>query len=159
MLVILFFILKKQRKLTGLLFIIALGVGAWQGWKEYNRTNEDMAQLEADIKIAATALIHDYETNDTLSNQKYLGKVIEVNGPIKKIEKNDDGGYVVVLGDTASLSAVRCAIDSIHSPDAAVLQTGTSAILRGNCSGFNKDELGLGSDVILNRCAIIKNEK
>lgn len=159
LLVILFFALKKQRKLIGLLLLITIGIGVWQGLKEFNRTNTDIVNVKADVKISATDLIHAYETNDSLSNQKYLGKIIEVNGSIKKVEKDGSGGYVVVLGDTASLSSVRCALDSTHNQDAAALQSGSSAIVRGICSGFNKDDMGLGSDVILNRGAIIKNEK
>lgn len=159
LLLILFFVLKRQRKLIGLLLLITIGVGIWQGLKEYNRPNKDVANVKADVKISAIDLIHEYETNDTLSNQKYLGKVLEVNGNIKKIDKDDAGGYVVVLGDTASLSSVRCALDSTHNGDAATLKSGSSATVRGFCSGFNKDDMGLGSDVILNRSAIIKNEK
>ncbi len=158
LLLILFFALKRQRKFIGLLIIIAIGIGVWQGLKEYNRTNIDIAHVKADVKISVSNLIHEYETNDSLANQKYLGKVIEVNGNIKKIDKDDSGDYIVVLGDTASLSSVRCAMDSTHNQDAAGLKTGSSAIVRGNCSGFNKDEMGLGSDVLLNRCAIVKNE-
>lgn len=159
LLLILLIAMKKQRKFIGLLLLITIGIGVWKGLKEYNRTNKDIASVKADVKISATDLIHAYETNDTLSNQKYLGKIIEVNGSIKKIDKDDSGGYVVVLGDTSSLSSVRCALDSTHTSDAADLKQGTSATVRGFCSGFNKDDMGLGSDVILNRSAIIKNEK
>ncbi len=153
---ILFFALKRQRKFIGLLIVITIGIGIWQGLKEYNRTNKDIADVKADIKISATDLIHEYEKNDSLANKKYLGKIIEINGAIKKLDNDGSGGYVVVLGDTTSLSSVRCAMDSTHNQDAAVLKTGSSAILRGHCSGFNKDDMGLGSDVILDRCALIK---
>ncbi|HVT87001.1 MAG TPA: hypothetical protein VHD35_17490 [Chitinophagaceae bacterium] len=156
LLLILFFALKRQRKFIGLLIIIAIGIGVWQGLKEYNRTNIDIAHVKADVKISASNLIHEYETNDSLANQKYLGKIIEVDGAIKKLDSDRSGGYVVVLGDTTGLSSVRCAMDSTHNRDAAVLKAGSSAILRGHCSGFNKDDMGLGSDVILDRCALIK---
>lgn len=158
LLLILFIAFKRQRKFVGLLLIITIGIGVWQGLKEYNRTNKDIADVKADIKISATNLIHEYETNDSLANQKYLGKIIEVDGAVKKLDNDGSGGYVVVLGDTASLSSVRCVMDSTHNRDASTLKTGSSAILRGHCSGFNKDDMGLGSDVILDRCALIKNE-
>lgn len=158
LLLILFFALKKQKKFIGLLIIITVGIGTWQGLKEYNRGNKDIADVKADVKISASDLIHEYETNDSLANKKYLGKIIEVNGAIKKLDNDGSGGYVVVLGNTTSLSSVRCAMDSTHNRDAATLKTGSSAILRGHCSGFNKDDMGLGSDVILDRCALIRNE-
>jgi uncharacterized protein (DUF1330 family) len=156
LLLILFFVLKKQRKFIGLLIIITIGIGTWQGLKEYNRTNQDIADVKADVKISATDLIKEYEKSDSFANKKYLGKIIEVSGAIKKLDTDGSGGYVVVLGDSTSLSSVRCAMDSTHNQDAAALKTGSSAILRGHCSGYNKDDMGLGSDVILDRCALIK---
>ena len=46
-------------------------------------------------------------------------------------------------------------MDSVHNADASFLKSGSSVVVKGNCTGFNKDEMGLGSDVILNRCAVI----
>jgi hypothetical protein len=142
-----------------LLILVTIGFGAWQGYKEYHRTNKDLGTAEADIKISATDLIHDYEKNDSVSNQKYLGKVVEVTGYVKDVKKDEIGNYTIVLGDSSGLSAVRCAVDTTHQEDAASLRIGSSAIVRGNCTGFNKDEMGLGSDVILNFGVVIKNKK
>lgn len=159
-LVILLIIVIKKRKRDLIrpliiLIILSIGMGVWKGLKEYNRTNEDLGTVKADIKISAVDLIHDYETNDSAANQRYLGKVVETNGNIKKIEQDEKGYYTIVLGDTSNLSSVRCSMDTVHNGDAAHLVPGSSAIIRGACTGFNKDEMGLGSDVILNRCAII----
>lgn len=149
---------KKRRDLVRPLIILILlgaGFGVWKGLQEYSRTNEDLLNVKADIKISATDLIHDYEANDSAANQKYLGKVIETEGNIKDIERDEKGYYTVVLGDTSNLSSVRCSMDTVHNAHAAHLVKASSVIIRGACTGFNKDEMGLGSDVILNRCAII----
>src|ERR1051325_1511063 len=114
LLIILLFIWKSGRKLIWFLLVVAIGIGAWQGLKEYNRKNEDLGNVKADTKISAMNLIHEYETNDSASNQKYLGKIVEVDGNIKKIESDDKGFYTIVLGDTSSLSSVRCSMDSTH---------------------------------------------
>ena len=158
LLIILLFIWKSGRKLIWFLLIVAIGIGVWQGLKEYNRKNEDLGNVKADTKISAVNLIHEYETNDSASNQKYLGKIVEVAGNIKEIKADDNGFYTIVLGDTSSLSSVRCSMDSTHQKDAAKLVPGSSTTVRGSCTGFTKDELGLGSDVILNRCVIISNK-
>ena len=155
LLAILFILLKGKRKPIGLLFIIVAGFGLWKGIDLYNKKNPDLADVEADAKVVAADLIHEFEANDSAANQKYLGKVIEVSGSIKQIETDEKGYYTIILGDTVNLSSVRCSMDTVHNSDAAHLKEGSSAILRGNCTGFNKDEMGLGSDVILNRCAVI----
>jgi energy-coupling factor transporter transmembrane protein EcfT len=157
--ILLIIVIKKKKKeliwRVVIVIILVTAFGVWKGLKEYNRTNEDLSTVKADIKISTVDLIHDYEANDSAADQKYLGKVIEINGSIKKIEADEKGYYTVVLGDTTTLSSVRCSMDTVHNKDAALLITGSSAILKGACTGFNKDEMGLGSDVILNRCVII----
>ncbi|MDP4263045.1 MAG: hypothetical protein Q8941_10995 [Bacteroidota bacterium] len=161
-LLILLFIAIKKKKFVWpviLLIIVTIVFGAWKGCTEYNRRNKDLGTVKADVKISAVDLIHDYETNDSASNRKYLGKVVEVTGYVKDVKKDDTGNYTIVLGDSSGLSSVRCAVDTTHQQDAASLAVGSSATIRGNCTGFNKDEMGLGSDVILNFSVIIKNKK
>ena len=138
-----------------ILLLPGIGFGVWKGLSEYNRTNEDLVNVKADINILAVDLIRDYEAGDSIANQKYLGRIVEITGNVKKVERDEQGYYTVIMGDTSSLSSVRCSMDTTHNEDAAHLTAGSSAIMRGACTGFNKDEMGLGSDVILNRCAII----
>jgi tRNA_anti-like len=149
----------SKKKIIWLTILLAVAIGAWYGFREYNRTNPDLSKVKADIQIPATDIIKEYEQNDSIADKKYLGKVVEVTGNVKKVEKAEGGYFTVVLGDAASLSSVRCAIDTTRQQDAASLTIGSSAILRGNCTGFNKDEMGLGSDVILNFSVIIPDKK
>ena len=149
----------RKRKIVLFVIIVAAGITGWYGYKEYKRTNKDLSNVNADVKISATEFIKEYEKNDSLANSKYLGKIIETNGNIKAIEKNEDGYYTIVLADTGTMSSVRCSIDTTHREDAAQLVINSSATVRGFCTGFNKDEMGLGSDVILNRCVIVKQKK
>ena len=157
-LILLFVTRKKNRKFIWLFIILTAGIGVWQGLKLYNEKNPDYLNVKADIKISAVDFIHEYEANDSAANQKYPGKVVETDGNIKKIEKDEKGYYTVVLGDTSNFSSVRCSMDTVHNEDAAHLTAGSFVILRGACTGFNKDEMGLGSDVILNRCAVIRKK-
>lgn len=158
LLILLLIVWKRKRKFLWFLFIAVVGVGVWQAWKEYRRTNDDLTNVKADIKISAIDLIKEYEKDDSSSNKKYLGKIVEIDGSIKKLEKDEKGNITISVGDSSSLSSVRCSMDSTHQTDAANLTAGSSIHIRGNCTGFNKDEMGLGSDVILNRCVIISKE-
>ena len=162
-LVVLFLALKKnKRKFIWPLFILAAGVGAWYGIKLYNKKNPDLIHVKADIKISAVDLIHEYEKNESASNQKYPGKIVEVNGNIKEVKMDDKGYYTVILGDNSSMTSVRCSMDTVHQQDAAKLTAGSSTTVRGACTGFKKNELlgeNLGSDVELNRCVLIQNKK
>jgi len=134
----------------------AIIVGAWFVYSAYSRKVKDLANVSAQIKMHSSELIAAFERNETQANTELLDKIIAVHGNVKEIEKNDHGHYTIVLGDTARLSSVRCSMDSTHIKEITGLKEGSAVTVKGACTGFNADEL-LGSDVILNRCVIVKN--
>jgi tRNA_anti-like len=148
----------NRKKTIWIIILLAAAGVAWYAYKEYTRPNKDFLYAKPDYILTAGNLIYEYESNDSSANKKYNGKIVEVSGPVKKIEKDERDFYTLVLGDSSSPSSVRCSMDTTHQSDAALLVIGSSAVVRGACTGFNKDEMGLGSDVILNRCAIINKK-
>lgn len=150
----------SKKRLIGIFILIAVVLAAFYTYKEYNRTNSDLSNLKADVKISAADLINEYETGDSAANKKYLDKIVEITGNVKKLEKDEAGDYTIVIGDTLSMSSVRCLPDSNHRSDASILKQNSTITLRGVCTGFKKNELlgeNLGSDVELTRCVVIKN--
>lgn len=133
------------------IMVIAVA-GGFYAYTEYNRRNSDMAEVKAAFSLSNTEVLQAFETDLTKANQQYLEKVLEIDGPIKALEQDDKGFYTVVLGTEESMSAVRCVIDSLYSAQAATLKIGSTARLRGVCVQFSADDMGLGSDLILNRC-------
>ncbi|HEX6846608.1 MAG TPA: hypothetical protein VF144_06500 [Chitinophagaceae bacterium] len=135
------------------LFIIAIGSTAFYIYKEYNRKNEDTGSLRPDYVVTASTIIKEFETDQESATKKYSDKIILIEGYLKDILKDDRGFYSLMIGDTTSMSSVKCSMDTAHNQEAASLQKGTAAVIKGVCAGFNADEL-LGSDVILVRCII-----
>ena len=133
-----------------LILLFLLTAAALFIFKEYNRTHKDTANLVPDFSVTAISFIKDFESDEQVSNKKYWDKVIQVEGTVKDINKDERGFFSVILGDTASLSSVRCSMDSTHNNEAGLVQKGRRAIVKGICAGFNADEM-LGSDVILVR--------
>jgi hypothetical protein len=146
---------KKIIRYVVLPLLLILSVAAFYIYKEYNRTHKDTAKLKPDYTISATELLKEFEANEQGSNKKYWDKIIKVEGMVKELAKDDKGFYSIVLGDTASMSSVRCNVDSVHSKEAAAVKQGSIIAVKGICSGFNADEM-LGSDVILVRSVIDK---
>jgi len=145
--------MKKYRRYILAAIILVVVAVLWV-YREYTRKNIDLTDADPDYTIAAPALIHEFETNDSAANKKFLGKILLVTGSLKDISK--DGNYVtLILGDTGSMSAVRCAMDTSHAVNQNEFTKGVSVNIKGSCTGFNKDEL-LGSDVIMNRCVVVK---
>lgn len=144
---------KKIIRYVLLLILVVIAAVALYIYKEYNRTHKDTANIQPDYSLSAKDLIKEFEENEKASNTKYWDKVIQVEGFVKEVSRDDRGFYSIVLGDTASMSSVRCSIDSTHSMEAAVIKQGGHTIVKGICSGFKADEM-LGSDVILVRSVI-----
>ena len=144
----------KRKKIvlisTGIALVL-IACAALYIYKEYNRTHKDTADLKPDYSLTALQLIKEFETDEQSSNRKYWDNVVQAEGIIKEVAKDDRGFYTVVIGDTAAMSSVRCSMDSVHNNEAASLKKGTHATMKGICTGFNKDDL-LGSDVVLVRC-------
>lgn len=133
--------------------LLVLAGAAFYIYKEYNRVHKDTSRLKPDYSLAAAELVSEFESAEQAANKKYWDKVIRVEGNIRELSRDDRGFYSVVLGDTVSMSSVRCSFDSTHSAEAAALRTGMHVAIKGICSGFNADEL-LGSDVILVRSVV-----
>lgn len=148
---------KKIIRYIVLPLLVILAAAAIYIYKEYNRTHKDTAKLKPDYTVTAAAFIQEFETDEPTSNKKYWDKVIRVNGMVKEVMQDDKGFYSVVLGDTSSMSSVRCSIDSLHSKEATSVKKGTMTVIKGICSGFNADEM-LGSDVILVRSVVDNNQ-
>lgn len=152
-------IMKRKKIIRYVLisvFIIVAAVALYI-YKEYNRTHKDTASLKPDYSLQAASLIKEFEADEKGSNKKFWDKVVRVEGIVKEVVKDDKGFYTLALGDTLSMSSVRCSIDSVHSNEAAIVKKGSLIAVKGICSGFNADEL-LGSDVILVR-GVVDNKK
>src|SRR6266496_3397513 len=112
--------MKRRKKIliaTGVILGL-FAIAALYIYKEYNRTHKDTADLKPEYSISAVQLIKDFETNEESSNLKYWDKVIQVDGTIKDIAKDERGFYSVVMGDTSAMSSVRCSMDSVHNKEA-----------------------------------------
>lgn len=140
-----------MKRLMIFLLLIVVLAGAWYGYKKYTAEVPSLTDLKTDASVSATDLIDAFEKDSASANKQYLGKILEVSGNVKSI---DQGEAIVVLGKNEGSSSVRCSIDSNFVKDISTLNIGSITVIKGHCTGFNPDEtgMGLGSDVILNRC-------
>ena len=124
-----------------------------------NRKTQSLTDRRADYKISAIKFLEEYSADQVLSDKKYLGKIIQVDGNLKEVDVNDSGFLTFVLGEVGTMSSVRCSVDTSLILDQSTYKIGSAVSLKGECTGFNADELGLGADIVLNRSIIIQNKK
>lgn len=152
--------IMKINKIALIVFILVAAIGGYlYVTSEINRKSPSMANSLEDFEINTIDLLDEYETNPAEADKKYLGKIILLSGNIKSLETSEKGFYTIVLGDSSSMSSVRCSMDNSIALDVGELPIGAAIVLRGECTGFNPDDLGLGADVVLNRSVIIKTNK
>jgi hypothetical protein len=150
------FLNKRNTKIILLAIIVLISAIGLYAYKEYNRTAKDIATITPAFTLRSNIIIDEFTKNDSIANAKYLGKTIALSGNLKAIDKDENGFYTVVMGDTSSTTSVRCSMDSLHNNEASTLKEGTTINVKGICTGYNKDEMGLGADIILNHSCIIK---
>lgn len=127
-------------------------LGAYYGYREFNRKAPDTADLTPAYELTGTQLLETFQQDEKKANTLYLGKVLAVTGIIKSLSSDSTGVQTLVIGDTASLSSVRCIMNPETGSDAGPLAAGTRVTIKGICTGYNADDMGLGADVLLNRC-------
>lgn len=145
----------KKGRIIFLFVAIGLLAGILFVYREYNRPNKKLSESEPAVKISATELSASFTHSDSLANTAFLGKIIETEGVIKNIESPENNISILVLGGDGAMSFVRCTMDSSFNQQSFSSGKGDSIIIKGICTGYNADEL-LGSDVLLNRCVIVK---
>jgi acetyltransferase-like isoleucine patch superfamily enzyme len=149
--------MKKKKLIYKILVIVVfliMGVALY-AYKEYNRKNVDIADTKAAFTLTDLQLINEFTQDQNASNKKYLGKILELSGSIKKIDTDANGYHTLILGNAVNMNSVRCSVDSAFNKDAHNLTVGSSVVIKGICTGYNADDLGLGSDIILNRSIAI----
>lgn len=130
--------------------VIFIGVAAAiYGYYLYNKPVESMISMTTDFKITAQQLQAAYENDEKTSDQKYLGKVIEVSGIIQTIDKDPKGNISILLETDNPISAVSCSVDLKSNNELANLKPGKNVTLKGFCSGYL-------SDVVMVRCVPVK---
>jgi hypothetical protein len=125
-------------------FVVCGAAGGAIGYYLWNKKTDTNAGRKANMQIEAVALAQEFATDEQKSNEKYLNKIIEVNGTVTETEAGLDGLMVIVLGN--SDQSVQCAMgDKVATPI-----KGQNVVLKGTCTGN-----GL-MGVSLSDCYIVK---
>jgi hypothetical protein len=83
------------------------------------------------ISSAAATLAKEYSANEKEADAKYLNKAIDVSGTISEVDKNQDGGVMIVLQTDDPTGGVQCALrDKGANP-----VKGQNIEIKGFCSG------------------------
>ena len=114
-----------------LIAIIALTLlGVCTGVYLWNKPHKKVEDATG-ITITAVTLSKEYTTNEKKADSAYLNKAIEVSGTISEVDKNQDGGIMIVLQTDDPMTGVQCALREKN----ATVTKGQNIVIKGFCSG------------------------
>lgn len=148
-------VMKKKTMIRILLLAVPAGLLLFAyALYQYNRKPADTGALASVAAVNADSLTGIFSRAESFANGLYLGKVLEVNGMLKSEEKDEQGNITLILGDMASQSSVRCLLLQQPALPEKLPRRGATVLVKGICTGYRADDMGLGADVLLNRCVL-----
>jgi len=129
---------KKKILVVVLLIVAALAIGAYMQWNKPHPKAEDQQA----VSINAENLFTAFTTDETKANNTYLNKVLDVNGTVGELSKNQDGKTVAVLTVSDPMGGVQCTFR-----DDVSLKEGAPVHVKGFCNGYTLV-------VLLNDCVL-----
>ena len=119
-----------------------------------NKEHPDYASSEPELFIKPKRLYTDYTKNLEMANEKYTGKIIQLEGNISKVELADSLvilTYVYQEGDFGD-EGIRVTLLQEFNKEAIHLSPFKSLKVKGLCTGYND------TDVIFEKGSIIKEK-
>jgi hypothetical protein len=142
-----------MKKLIILFIGAVLLTGAGIAYYLYNKPCRNVEEEGPAVRISAIQLFNDYSENEKKGDSLYLNKVVEINGQVSEIEKDQKGETVLILKEDDDIFGVACSIDESdpeNKKKSEMLKTGDTVILKGICTGF-ADEVKLNKCVFVNQ--------
>ncbi len=117
-----------KKIVIGIILLVLIGIGT--GVYLWNKPHKKVEDVKG-IVVTADVLSKEYNADEITANTKYLNKAIEVSGAVSEIEKNQDGGLMVILQTGDPMAGIQCAMR-----DKGVnVAKGQSVNIKGFCSG------------------------
>jgi len=133
-----------MKKYIKYILLLAL-IGGALGFYMYNKPHKSISKAKTDIELSANQLFSDFENNEVEANTKYLDKVMEVEGMVKEITKDENGMTSITLEAGSEMFGVICQMDDLSKHKRTDFEEGEKVKFKGICTGVLMD-------VVLVRC-------
>lgn len=106
--------------------LLAGGIG-YKMWTKPRQKAEDVKGLA----IPAAELGKAFSNDESKANALYLNKAIEVTGAVSGIDKNQDGGTMILLDTGDPGLPIQCTMREKNT----IVEKGKTVTIKGFCSG------------------------
>ncbi len=140
--------MKKWKQIIYGVLILFMGAISY-GFYLHEKKPADIRKEVAQFEMTSSALVEDFNRDETAANKKYLDKVISVKGNVADIKTDSSGQATVFLDSGDPMASVTCSFYNEEAAAVKAIQKGTAVIIKGKCTGKLMD-------VVLNKCSVIK---
>ena len=128
--------MKIKYIIFAVLFAIVIGAGI--GLKMFFKPHADVSKMDAAFQVDASALIDEFQKDETSATKKYSEKVLEIKGKLAAKSKLQNGTDLLILED--KMQGISCQLDSGWSAAnqhlIQGLEAGNPIKLKGICKGY-----------------------
>jgi len=130
-----------------------IAVASVIGYQAFTKKTKSAAYLKTEFRISDSELFQLFLDNEKAAAEKFTGKVLEINGTVKEVEKDNLTHLTTLfLGTNNDPSSIICSIDSAFSKKYSLADLNKQVHIKGICTGYLADDMGLGMTINLNRC-------
>ena len=140
------FFKNTKSKVLGSL-ILVLGLALIIGFQLYNKPHVNINKAGADLAIRADELAEEYQMDEAKANQKYVDRILEVEGKITKVTF-DNGNSIVTLGGEDGKPGIICQMLPEDNLKVLKYKERSSVKIKGICTGHL-------IDVMMIRCVFV----
>jgi len=140
--------MKRLKKILTPLLLLVLAAAGY-GWYAFNKKPADVRQQSADMEIKAKDLLQLFQQNEAAANARYVDKVIVVSGVVLSMQTDAEGKTTLSLDTGDPMATVTCSFYNEETAALKQINKGNPVRVKGICTGML-------SDVILNKCSLVK---
>lgn len=144
--------MKRFLRISAIVFVIFVIAGLLFYWFVINKPHPDYEALEPDFQLNAIELYEDFTIDRTLSENKYNGKMILLNGNLNSVEQADSLTIAVFVFEQGMFGdqGIRCTVLPKYKSQLMKYERSDEIWLKGFCAGYND------VDVILEKTSIVE---
>jgi hypothetical protein len=136
--------MHKKYKFTIIVLLVLLIGGSAAAYFMWNKPHRNVLN-EKGLELSASQIVKEFQDNEATANTKFLDKAIQVTGIVTEVKSNQEGNTTVLLASDDPFTGVLCTFKQKEDG----LTSGTSATIKGICSGML-------SDVRLSEAVVVK---
>jgi len=141
--------MKKIVYIISIIAFLAILTALFMFIKIYNKPHTDVNTSVSDYTVTIENIANDFNQNEEQANQKYLDKIIQIEGIIKNVDILDGHGTITLTDSKDPTKTVVCNMAVSENMKMITLQQGQKITIKGICTGYLMDVM-LVKTVIVN---------